>query len=228
MRLISSTTLLATLLTVAPHVLGEPTATTTTPTGEATATPTADTAQQLKSLRTRGKVLLSAGQFTDAAKAYSEAIELSPTEYLLYFNRATAYLSQNRHAPALEDFDTVLKLTEGSFDGAIIAKAKIFAKEGRWTEGREVLKEFTKKSPNDKSVQELVSGLKAPFEHLLIRQRRRSLFTMEKKPLKRPMPRKRRASGTHASSRRLPLSKLPPILHPYGNNAPTVHLHLAM
>ncbi|KIM29962.1 hypothetical protein M408DRAFT_22405 [Serendipita vermifera MAFF 305830] len=166
MRLISSRTLLATLLTVAPHVLCDSSATipaTSTSAAEATATPTtaasAETTQLLKPLVIRANVLLSAGQFADAAKTYSEAIELSPTDYLLYFKRATAYLSQNRHVPALEDFDTVLKLTDGSFDGAVLAKAKIFAKEGRWAEGREVLNEFTKKSPGDKAAQELMFSI---------------------------------------------------------------------
>ena len=151
MRLISSSTLLSTFLTIAPHVLGDNSAN--------HSGPGTDTAQVLKPLVTKGNVLLSAGQFADAARTYSEAIELAPTDYLLYFKRATAYLSHNRHAPALEDFDTVLKLTDGSFDGAVIAKAKIYAKEGRWAESRDLLTEFTKKNPGDKSAQELVRFL---------------------------------------------------------------------
>jgi DnaJ homolog subfamily C member 3 len=154
MRLISSTTLLSTLLTVAPHVLGGDNIVANN------SGPELVTAQLLKPLVIRGNVLLSAGQFADAAKTYTEAIELAPTDYLLYFKRATAYLSHNRHAPALEDFDTVLKLTDGTFDGAVMAKAKIFAKEGRWAESREVLTEFSKKAPGDKSAQELV---RVPF-----------------------------------------------------------------
>ena len=151
MRLISSTALLTTLLSVAPRVLCDTAIPTTSPTAE-------DATQQLKPLVIRANVLLTAGQFADAAKTYSEAIELSPADYLLYFKRATAYLSQNRHAPALEDFDTVLKLTDGSFDGAVLAKAKIFAKEGRWNEGKDILTHFAKKHPEDKAAQELVSG----------------------------------------------------------------------
>jgi DnaJ homolog subfamily C member 3 len=150
MRLISSTTLLSTLLTVAPHVLGGDNIVANN------SGPELDTAQLLKPLVIRANVLLSSGQFADAAKTYTEAIELAPTDYVLYFKRANAYLSHNRHAPALEDFDTVLKLTDGTFDGAVMAKAKIFAKEGRWVESREVLTEFSKKSPGDKSAQELV------------------------------------------------------------------------
>jgi DnaJ homolog subfamily C member 3 len=111
---------------------------------------------QLQGLIQRANALLSAGQFTDAARAYTEALELAPSDYVLYFKRATAYLSANRHSPALDDFDAVLRLTNGSFDGAMIAKAKIFAKEGRWTESRDALKEYSKKVAGDRTAGDLV------------------------------------------------------------------------
>ena len=111
---------------------------------------------QLQSVIQRANALLSAGQFTDAARAYSEALELAPSDYLLYFKRATAFLSANRHSPALDDFDAVLRLTNGSFNGALIAKAKIFAKEGRWTESRDALKEYSKKVAGDRAAGDLV------------------------------------------------------------------------
>lgn len=114
---------------------------------------------QLQPLIQRANALLSTGQFIEAAKTYTEALELSPNDYLLLFKRATAYLSSNRHSPALEDFETVLQLTGGSFDGALIAKAKIYAKEGRWTESRVALKEYSKKVPGDKTAQDLVSQI---------------------------------------------------------------------
>lgn len=111
---------------------------------------------QLQGIIQQANALLSAGQFTDAARAYTEALELAPSDYLLHFKRATAYLSVNRHSPALDDFDAVLRLTNGSFDGALIAKAKIFAKEGRWTESRDALKEYSKKVAGDRVAGDLV------------------------------------------------------------------------
>lgn len=146
MRLISSTFLLSTVLTFAPQVLGD-----------ATSTASAE-APQLSTLVTRANTLLSSGQFADAARTYTEALELAPNDYLLYFKRATAYLSSSRHSPALDDFDTVLRLTDGSFDKALMAKAKILAKEGRWAESREALAAFSKKVPGDKGAQDLVSN----------------------------------------------------------------------
>ena len=111
---------------------------------------------QLQGVIQRANALLSAGQFTDAVRAYTEALELAPSDYLLYFKRATAYLSVNRHSPALDDFEAVLRLTNGSFDGALIAKAKIYAKEGRWTESRDTLKEYSKKVAGDRAAGDLV------------------------------------------------------------------------
>lgn len=111
---------------------------------------------QLGTLVQRANTLLSTGQFSDAARTYTEALELSPNDYVLYFKRATAYLSSNRHSPALDDFDMVLKLTDGTFDGAVIAKAKIYTKEGRWDESREALTTYSKRVHGDKTAQELV------------------------------------------------------------------------
>jgi tetratricopeptide (TPR) repeat protein len=72
--------------------------------------------------------LLAEGSYLEAARAYGEAIgtllmsstqfpgdsllmrvELEPT-YSNYYKRATAYLSLGRNGPALDDFETILKL----------------------------------------------------------------------------------------------------------------------
>jgi DnaJ family protein C protein 3 len=87
--------------------------------------------------------LLSTGQFNDAAKAYSEAIEQSPADYLLYYKRATAYLSLSRHNAALEDFDKVLSLTSNTFDNAHLMKARIYAKEGDFALVRSSIDSYT-------------------------------------------------------------------------------------
>ncbi|KAK7464744.1 hypothetical protein VKT23_005950 [Stygiomarasmius scandens] len=91
----------------------------------------------------KANVLLSSGQFNEAAKAFTEAIDQSPADYLLYYKRATAYLSLSRHGPALEDFDKVLSLTSNTFDNAHLMKARIHAKEGDFTAARESLNAYT-------------------------------------------------------------------------------------
>lgn len=112
----------------------------------------------LKPIITRANVLLGAGQFQDAAKSYSDAIELSPADYLLYYKRATAYFSLSRHSAALDDVEAVLRMTDGSFYQAFMMKARIHSKEGEWTKARQELKRFTDKAgKSDKDAVDLVS-----------------------------------------------------------------------
>ncbi|KAI0051477.1 TPR-like protein [Auriscalpium vulgare] len=99
---------------------------------------------------------LSSGQFNDAVKAYSDAIELAPTDYALYYKRATAYFSLSRHANAMSDFEQVLNLTSDTFDKAHFMKARIHAKEGRWSDARDSLKRYQAKQKSDKAAAELL------------------------------------------------------------------------
>ncbi|KAH9936821.1 uncharacterized protein BXZ73DRAFT_45031 [Epithele typhae] len=114
--------------------------------------------EELIPLITRADALLTAGQFNDAAQAYSEAIE-GAHEYLLYYKRATAYYSSGRYASALADFDQVLTLTNGSFDKANLMKARIYAKEGRWSDARDSLRKYTTKVKGDAASQEVMMAI---------------------------------------------------------------------
>jgi DnaJ family protein C protein 3 len=86
-------------------------------------------------------------------------IEQSPADYLLYYKRATAYLSLSRHPNALDDFDRVLSLTSNSFDNAMLMKAKIHTKDGRWTEARQALDGYSAKVKNDASAVDLLASI---------------------------------------------------------------------
>ncbi|KAH9843623.1 uncharacterized protein C8Q71DRAFT_729321 [Rhodofomes roseus] len=105
----------------------------------------------LQPLISRANALLSVGQFHDAAKAYSDAIDQSPADYLLFYKRATAYYSLSRHQAALSDFEKVLSLTSDSFDKAYLMKARIHAKEGQFTEARDALKKYMAKNKDSDS-----------------------------------------------------------------------------
>ncbi|EGO04165.1 hypothetical protein SERLA73DRAFT_164479 [Serpula lacrymans var. lacrymans S7.3] len=107
----------------------------------------------------RANTLLSSGQFGEAAKTYSEAIELSPVDYVLYYKRATAYFSSNRHSNALEDFDKVLSLTSDTFDNAFLMKAKIHTKEGNWQAARDALQRYSTKVKDDPSASSLQADI---------------------------------------------------------------------
>ncbi|QRV87103.1 DnaJ domain protein [Ceratobasidium sp. AG-Ba] len=103
----------------------------------------------LRPLTGRGDAHLAAGQYTDAARAYSDALELDPKSYLLLYKRATAYFSQNRHSQALEDFNKVLELTGDEFDKAWFMKARLFAREGKWAEAADFARKFSEKNRGD-------------------------------------------------------------------------------
>ncbi|EJF60015.1 hypothetical protein DICSQDRAFT_88478 [Dichomitus squalens LYAD-421 SS1] len=114
--------------------------------------------EELIPLITRADALLTAGQFNDAAKAYSEAIEGAP-EYLLFYKRATAYYSAGRYSSALSDFEHVLTLTNDTFDKANLMKARIFTKEGRFADARDALRKYTTKVKGDSASQEVMMAI---------------------------------------------------------------------
>jgi DnaJ family protein C protein 3 len=90
---------------------------------------------------------------------WSDRLEQSPTDYLLYYKRATAYFSLNRHPNALDDFDKVLSLTSNSFDNALLMKAKILTKDGRWAAARDALGTYSAKVKGDQSAESLLSSI---------------------------------------------------------------------
>ncbi|PPQ88888.1 hypothetical protein CVT25_009123 [Psilocybe cyanescens] len=114
----------------------------------------------LQPLINKANVLLSSGLFSEAAKIYSEAIDQSPADYLLYYKRATAYYSLQRHNSALEDFDKVLSLTSNTFDNAHLMKARIFTRDGQFSLAKTSLAAYVKAKGNDKEAEELDADMK--------------------------------------------------------------------
>jgi tetratricopeptide (TPR) repeat protein len=111
----------------------------------------------LRPLTRQGDSALAAGHYTDATRAYSEALELAPESYLLLYKRATAYMSQNQHSRALADFDKVLELTGDEFDKALFMKARLLAREGKWTEATKYATQYSQKNKGDSAAVDLVS-----------------------------------------------------------------------
>ncbi|KAF8834839.1 hypothetical protein BDN67DRAFT_998774 [Paxillus ammoniavirescens] len=114
----------------------------------------------LQPLIARADAYLSAGHFSDAAKTYTDAISLSPGDYLLLYKRATAYYSLSRHASALDDFSKVLELTSGEFDRAIVMMAKIHTKDGNFARAQSTLETYASKAPGSAVVDEMMSDIK--------------------------------------------------------------------
>lgn len=84
---------------------------------------------------------------------------MAPNDYVLYYKRATAYYSMNRHPQAQEDFDKVLELTSNTFDKAYLMKARIHAKEGEFPAAREAIKHYNSKVKDDPAVREILFGV---------------------------------------------------------------------
>jgi DnaJ family protein C protein 3 len=114
----------------------------------------------LQPLIARADALLSSGHFSDAAKSYTDAISLSPGDYLLFYKRATAYFSLSRHSSALNDFSKVLELTSGEFDKAIMMMAKIYTKDGDFTQAKSTLDTYASKFAASPAVDELMVDIK--------------------------------------------------------------------
>ncbi|KAF8759672.1 DnaJ molecular chaperone homology domain [Rhizoctonia solani] len=112
--------------------------------------------KELRPLTRRGDVALAAGQFNDATRAYSEALELAPESYLLLYKRATAYMSQNQHSRAMADLDRVLEFTGDGFDKALFMKARLFAREGNWAEATKFANQYTVKNKGDNAAVDLL------------------------------------------------------------------------
>ena len=92
----------------------------------------------------------------DIYQTFLTISELSPADYVLYYKRATANYSLNRHQQALADFDHVLSLTSDTFDKAYLMKARIHAKEGKFVAAKEAIRKYHAKVKNDPAVQEVM------------------------------------------------------------------------
>lgn len=66
--------------------------------------------QEVEKHLDQGKLLLAQGQFADALHQYHMAVELDPTDYQIYYRRATVLLAMGRVKAALPDLDKVVEL----------------------------------------------------------------------------------------------------------------------
>lgn len=85
----------------------------------------------LSSLVSSAQAHLHKGAPDDALVYFDEAINRDPNNYLTIFQRGAAHLLLAREAKALEDFSRVLEIRP-KFEGALIQRAKLYAKAGDW------------------------------------------------------------------------------------------------
>jgi DnaJ family protein C protein 3 len=90
----------------------------------------------LSQLLQTAKIQLAAGNAHEALTYFDVAISRDPKNYLTLFNRGAAYLSLGKGHQARRDFDKVLQLKPG-FEGALVQRAKLRARNGEWVEAEE-------------------------------------------------------------------------------------------
>lgn len=60
-------------------------------------------------IKTRGKILVNAGDYNEGISCFSRAIELSPEDYTAYFERSRALYAVGRYAESLADIDRAIE-----------------------------------------------------------------------------------------------------------------------
>jgi DnaJ homolog subfamily C member 3 len=71
------------------------------------------------------------GANNDALAYFDAALAKDPSDYLTLFQRGATYLSIGKHSQAKADFDGVLRV-KPNFDGALLQRAKLSARNGEW------------------------------------------------------------------------------------------------
>jgi len=66
--------------------------------------------QQAQEAKANGNKEFSSGNNAEAVRWYSKAIELDPSDHLLYSNRAAAYLALQQYQKVVDDCDSLLKI----------------------------------------------------------------------------------------------------------------------
>jgi len=80
-----------------------------------------------------GNRMLAAGQLADALSHYHAAVESDPTNYRVFFRRATVYLAMGKSKSALPDLDRVIEL-KPDFTSARVQRANVKLKQGKLDE----------------------------------------------------------------------------------------------
>ena len=65
---------------------------------------------QVNQLKDKGNAALNAGKLQEAIKCYSDAINLDPSNHVLYSNRSAAHCKAGNYSQALEDAEKTVSL----------------------------------------------------------------------------------------------------------------------
>lgn len=98
---------------------------------------------------------MSSGQYAEAVKLYTSAIELDPKNHVLYSNRSAAHAKAGNYAEALEDANKTVSINP-TWSKGYSRKGSALAYLGRH---EEAIQAYEKGLQLDPSNQQLASGL---------------------------------------------------------------------
>ncbi|KIX06908.1 uncharacterized protein Z518_04884 [Rhinocladiella mackenziei CBS 650.93] len=111
----------------------------------------------ISSLIASGKAARARGANNEALAYFDAAVSKDPSDYISLFQRGATYLSLGRNAQASADFDSVLKIKPG-FDGALLQRAKIRARNADWTSAKQDYLALGKKAAEELAQLEEAEG----------------------------------------------------------------------
>ncbi|CAI5741469.1 unnamed protein product [Peronospora destructor] len=151
-------------------------------------------------LKAKGNDAFARRRFQAAAQYYSQAIELDPTSYILYGNRAAAYHRLKKYKLALEDSDIAISLYEPWVKGHY-RKACALAALEKFEEAAEAYERAIELCPTDDKLEEKAKQMRNKANTKTSRSEHKSVA-----PKSKSMPAVSIAEPVSASSPPLTLS----------------------
>jgi len=107
-----------------------------------------EVSQKAAELKEKGNLAFQKGDFDEAIKYFTQAIEFDPKNHLLYSNRSAAYASVKNYPRALEDANKTIELAPNWVKGYSRKGIALYYLE-RYQEALEAYKEGLKLDPNN-------------------------------------------------------------------------------
>ncbi|KAJ9448060.1 Hsp70-Hsp90 organizing protein 3 [Diplonema papillatum] len=120
-------------------------------------------AQMVLDFKKSGNEAFQAGRYQEAIAMYSMAIELDPTNEVLFSNRSAAFCKGGKHDQAMDDADTALRL-KPKWARAISRKAAALEGLGKDKEALDTYTEALREDPASEVVKKAVESLTMKME----------------------------------------------------------------
>lgn len=132
---------------------------------------------QAEELKKKGNDALKKGEAEEAIKLYTEAIQLDPSNHVLYSNRCAAYMRQEEFSKALEDAEATVRVKPDWAKGYSRKGAALMSLD-QLREAEEAYREALKLDPNNKDTKSALERLEKkqrdvpnPFADPTVRQK---------------------------------------------------------